>query len=165
MEKGFIYFKDTKRVENGLLFIENLEDRLFFNWFKKKAINNEILCNKCKQPIIATFRKDTKTKYIRHRGKKGKNNKCDNFQYTKNTPKYIKSAIYHGEGSLHEELKNEIVLYLKNDKNFKNIKEEMFLYHETEHYESGARKRRKPDISCNFKNQRLAIEVQLSYQL
>ena len=42
---------------------------------------------------------------------------------------------------------------------------ETFLFHDTEKYSTGARKRRKPDISGEIYDKKIAIELQLSYQL
>ena len=161
---GKIFFKKTNIALNGLDYVNTVGDDTFFKKFAKKCYQGLIVCNKCNKNIRAT-NPDTGIRFISHKGINGVENSCKNFSYATKSVKLAREAIYFGEGTHHEELKNELLNFLKKDKRLKEMIGETFLFHKTEKYSTGARKRRKPDISGQVYDKEMAIELQLSYQL
>jgi hypothetical protein len=161
---GNILFLDTGKTINGLDYVNTIGGYQFYKKFKIECRNGEIVCAKCKQKIRATAR--DKIKYISHVGK-GNNvkDKCNNFAYATSSVRLMRTAIYFGEGTLHQELKNELLILFQKNNSFNNIVGETFVYSECDKYANGVRKRRKPDISGGIHSIPVAIELQLSYQL
>jgi ketosteroid isomerase-like protein len=152
----------SKEVVNGLDYIHELEDISYYVEFKKDANDKKIFCAKCKNNVRSVVHPKTLYKYIKHSNRR--DDKCDNFEYTEDY-KDMKRAIYRGEQSEHRKLKECIFGYIQKDtQRFTHSVSEEFCFSETEKYDNGQRKRRKPDIMATHRKiGDIAIEVQIAY--
>ena len=161
---GKIFFTKTQEALNGLDYVNTVGNNDYYEAFKRDCYDGVIFCNKCKKRIHAGKSK-LGMRYIAHNGKVNSSSKCNNFAYATKTVQLMRQSIYFGEGTFHDELKNELLNFFKKDDRLINVIGESFVYSESDKYENGARKRRKPDISGIIKEKTVAIELQLSYQL
>lgn len=165
MNEGLIYFVDTKNTCYAKEYLTKLSEEELFKEFKRKCKDGLVLCNKCKKPIFDKKNSKTGLRFMSHYKNNNLDIKCDNFD-TSIINKYgARSNIYYGEGSIHEELNNFITSLLKNEARFQNVKSEEYIFSNTQKYHNGIRKRKKPDIQADYKDTKIAFEIQLSYQL
>ena len=166
MQKGLIYFVTTGEVKNAQQYLNNISDEELFKNFKRDCANKKVLCNLCKERLFVKKRTDTNLRFMSHHANKNsKKQKCDNFDTATRDKFGARSSIYYGEGSLHEKLINFVTNMLYKEDIFSNPKAETYLFSKIEKYENGIRKRKKPDIQVDYLNTKVALEVQLSYQL
>lgn len=165
MNEGLIYFVDTQDTYNAKQYLAELSEEELFKEFKRKCKDGLVLCNKCKKPIFDKKNSKTGLRFMSHYKTNNLEIKCDNFD-TSAVNKYgARSNIYYGEGSIHEELNNFITNLLKTESRFQNVKSEEYIFSNTQKYYNGIRKRKKPDIQADYKDTKIAFEIQLSYQL
>ena len=161
-----IFFTETNEIKNAEEYLDNISDEELFKKFKRDCANKKILCNLCKEKVFVKKRHDTNLRFMSHHSSKNsKKKKCDNFDTAKYDKFGARSAIYYGEGSIHEELINFVINMLHKEEDFCNPKAESYIFSKMEKYENGIRKRKKPDIQVDYSDTKIALEIQLSYQL
>jgi competence CoiA-like predicted nuclease len=129
--------------------IEGIQDPIYVCWN----------CHQLVRIRGGTKRKNTTKTDIFHFAHLKDSDFCEiktNYKYNKDEVERIK---YNGskESVLHLALKNQIASYLSNTKYVSNLKVESIIKDK-----SDLKKWRKPDISFEFKNHRIAVELQLS---